>query len=746
MALSADSCVSNAIALWRSGRRQEAEAICAQIAGRQHATATREQLQEQAQALDMLAEIQRGSNRRHDELATLRRLSVLRTDDAALWRRMGNAELATGDAAGAVASLRRSLELDPDNTRALNNLGLALTRCGQRAEAMCCYSQVIRLDPRHAGAHNNLGDALREEGRLEEAVESYRRALTLDAQLLVALCSCAGALSELRRFEEAVVCCDAALVLRPDCTDALVKRAHALRQLYRLEEAVRDCERALELRPDLAFALQTLAEARATTGQMQLARESLQKLLQLQPARDDVRMLWVMSHVPRVPRSEQEAEAAMTGFAESHAQLLQSLESNAQVDSPAVIDVAVPFFIAYQTEGSNRALLTRHGGLCQTMMGRWHARNTLPSLAASAPGPDRRRVAIVSAHLRDHSVYHSLVKGWIGQLDRRGIELGVVHLSANEDQETEWVKARADFFISGVRSLRDWVLTIENLSPQILIFPEIGMNPLTLQLASLRLAHHQVAAWGHPETTGLATIDYYLSAQRFEPPEGQDYYSERLVRLPNLGCYYEPYQLTPVMVDLKPYGIDDDSAVLLCPGMPYKYAPRYDHIYPEIAQRAPNCRLVFFTSPVPRLSENFRQRLIDAFRLRGLVPAEHIAFIPWQTPAEFFGLLQRADVLLDSVGFSGFNTTMQAVECGLPVVAFEGQFMRGRFASGILQQAGLPDLIARTPDEFVGLSARLAQEPDLRAEVRRRMHAGVHDLFRDASAIGGLRAFLEQLG
>ena len=66
------------------------------------------------------------------------------------------------------------------------------------------------------------------------------------------------------------------------------------------------------------------------------------------------------------------------------------------------------------------------------------------------------------------------------------------------------------------------------------------MDPLAGRLAAQRLAPVQCVAWGHPETTGMPTLDYFLSSDLMEPPDGEAHYTEHLVRLPNLGLCYVP--------------------------------------------------------------------------------------------------------------------------------------------------------------------------------------------------------------
>ena len=55
------------------------------------------------------------------------------------------------------------------------------------------------------------------------------------------------------------------------------------------------------------------------------------------------------------------------------------------------------------------------------------------------------------------------------------------------------------------------------------------MDKLTIQLASMRLAPIQLCSFGHPETSGLRTIDYYISSELLETTESQSFYSEKLI-------------------------------------------------------------------------------------------------------------------------------------------------------------------------------------------------------------------------
>ncbi|MGH8697068.1 MAG: hypothetical protein ACREVS_11360, partial [Burkholderiales bacterium] len=154
------------------------------------------------------------------------------------------------------------------------------------------------------------------------------------------------------------------------------------------------------------------------------------------------------------------------------------------------------------------------------------------------------------------------------------------------------------------------------------------------------------------------------------------------------------------------------------------------------------CQLVFFAHLPKPLSARLRQRLRTAFARARVDFDEHAVFIPWQPRPAFHGLLTRADVYLDTIGFSGFNTAMQAVQCGLPIVAREGRFMRGRFASGILKRMGLRELVAESEEDYVALTVKLVQDAGYRQSVRTRLEGSRPVLFEDLAPIGALEDFL----
>ena len=678
---------------------------------------------------------------RHERAAELISQALSRNaSNAPAHNNLGNVLGAQGKPDEAIACYRKALALAPDYVDAHFNLGAALSARGELDEAVACYQSALSLAPEMLMARFNLGNVFAEQGKPEEAIACYRKALALKPDFPEAHSNLGNILRAQRRPDEAIACYLRALEIRPDFPDARFNLGNALRDQNRLDEAAASYRAALALKPDFLEAHLRLGMTFADQGRGDEAIACFQKALSLDPEHAEARWIFAMSQLSLAYESEAGPGRCRAEFSSELTKLKQWCDAHRVTDASKVVGAQQPFHLAYQEE-DNRDLLGRYGSLCARLMAEWFGRQDFARLTRRASGGPVR-VGVVSQYFYDQSVWNAIVRGWFGQLDRERFSLHAFCLGDAEDQETAFAKSHATGFEQGRRELRRWVEAILDAQPDVLLYPEIGMDPVTLRLASLRLAPVQAATWGHPETTGLPTIDYYLSAEDLEPADAQGNYTEQLIALPGLGCFYQHPQVDAVCPDLDGFGIDPESPLLLCPGVPFKYAPRYDSVLIEIARRLGRCRFVFFTYRLGGLSEKLRRRLGAVFDRHQMDPDDFVTFIPWQNRQGFYGLLERADVFLDTIGFSGFNTAMLAVACGLPIVTREGRFLRGRLASGILKRMGLPELVGQSEEDYVALAVKLARDTEYRAHIRERMAASRHALFADIAPIRALEAFL----
>jgi protein O-GlcNAc transferase len=758
-----------AINLVRQGRAREAQLACESRLVSAH---------DDVEALALLAEIHLSAGRAASAADLLSRLTRLHPQDAAALRRLASAQLLAGRAGEAADALRAAITLEPGSTRAHNNLGQALLQLGRSSEAITSCREALRLDPGYAIAHHNLAAALDSSGAPEEAAKSYQAALALAPQLVAAWHGLGGLLARQQRFAEALECIETVLRLRPADAETLIRkasvllslerfgdalecadlaldagagsaqahhvRAGALRGLGRRAEALQCLDRALTLDSGCAEAWCSHGMILHEIGDHEGAVNSYRRALELDPEDVQARTRWIARHIPSVPASQVDARASRLLF-DRELRAFESWLDAKTVSAEDALSVAQQqfFYLAYEEE-SNRPLLERYRGACAArlaaldVVGGWPRR--IP--AAARRGSTRFKVGFVSAHVREHSVFYAILRGWLQCLDREHFELHLFSVGSKQDEMTRVAQGLVDHFVSGNKPTREWIRTIRERDLDALIYPEVGMNETTLALAATRLAPRQFAAWGHPETSGLPTIDCYLSADLLEPPEAQDHYTETLVRLPNLGVYCEPHNPESTKVDLGSLEIPDGDPILVCPGVPYKYRPQHDIVLVEIAKRLERGTFVLFQHESGELSRKLHQRIAGAFHGAGIDPARHLRTIPWQPRAAFYGLLRRADVYLDTIGFSGFNTMLQALECRLPCVTYQGSLMRGRLGSGLLTRVGLSECVADDLDGYVDLAVGIAEDPAGGARIRETLELNAATVFADTSAVDALASLL----
>ncbi|MGE3160589.1 MAG: tetratricopeptide repeat protein [Burkholderiales bacterium] len=652
---------------------------------------------------------------------------------------LANVLEARGDLAQAAALLEAALELRPAYAGALRNYGNVLSRLERWSDAAQALQRALDADPSDADAHYWLGNAWVKLGKPEAALGAYRQATELRADFALAWCNLGNVLADRGSREEAVRCLNRAASLKPDYVDAYIGLGNVFAAADQLAEATQYFRKVLALDAGIAQAQLNLGIVLADQGLQDEALECFRAAIALRPESPEPRWALAMGHIPAVRTASQGLGEVRPLIAAAFDDLQAWFETHASPIAYRAVGISQPFWLAYQAE-CNRELLQRYGQLCARLMGDWQAGRGVAPVRERAPGPIR--VGVVSRYLRHHSVWHAIVRGWFQELDASRFALSAFALDAYEDEETRYARARAARFEQGHIGLERWAEVIADARPDVLVFPEIGMDPMTLKLASLRLAPVQAASWGHPETSGLPTIDFYLSADRLEPEGAQENYSERLVTLPNLGCHVQGVATDAVAPDLARWGIEPDTPLLVSPGTPFKYAPENDWIFPEIAERLKRCRILFFIHRHQILSDRLQARLQAAFERRGLDFQRHVAFVPWQDKGPFCGLLERAHVYLDTIGFSGFNTALLAMQCGTPVVTVEGRFLRGRLASGILRHMGLDDWVATDAEEYVRLAVRAVQDGGFRESARRRIAERRGRLFADRAPIRALEEFL----
>jgi protein O-GlcNAc transferase len=622
------------------------------------------------------------------------------------------------------------LALKPDYFEVYYNLGLIRQAQGRLDEAVACYGKVLGHRPDHADAHNNLGNALQTQGRFEQALAAYGLALRYKPNFADAHNNAGNVLRAQGNVGAAIDSYKRALTQQAKHTEALHNLGIVLLETGRLEEAAAALRRALALRPDYATAHCNLGNTLTEQGDAAAAAACFRRALELDQDFAEAALGLTTAAVPVFA----DTVAASLAAADTFSRALDELSAWDRAH-PGSLGKAVgshqPFYLGYRS-GEVGALLARYGDIVSAAAAsHWRPR----PVGGPAPGA-RLRLVIVSGQVRQHPVWEVILRGIVAHMDRQRFEIHLYHTGALKDAETEWARNRVDRFVQGPKPVKGWLDELNHDQPDILFYPELGMEPTACALAALRLAPVQVASWGHPVTTGFPNIDIYLSGELIEGPQAEHHYREKLVRLPGTGVCTESSGLRSQPWD-GPTRPPDVVRFAVCQ-QPIKFDPADDGLFAQIAKEVGACEF-WLASPLKLqwAAARLQHRLAGVFRDAGLDPTAHLRLVPWLPREQFLGFLDEMDVYLDCPGFSGYTTAWQAVHRGMPVVTLEGNFLRQRLAAGLLRQIGVTEGIVRSREAYVETAVHFAQRcrrPKARARGRESMSAAA------AKADGNLAA------
>lgn len=649
---------------------------------------------------------------------------------------------ALGNPDRAMATLQRALEIQPGYVDARYNLALLQEESGDRTSAIQSYRGVLTLSPDFMRAHTNLGLLLRADGDSATALPHLEAVAKHSFRDVAVLVNLALVFTDLARYDDAISAASHATQLESGNFNAWETLGNAQRLAGDASNAVISLQRAHALNPESLELQYEIGLAQNAAGEFASGRTTLNTVAQLRP--DWLKVLFARDlALPLVYLNDQHVVDSnadfVAGIEKIEARLLDVVNWSVQ-EGVAAISGYAPFYLHYQGL-DNTKLQQRFGRIVETV-----ARRAWPQFAETVAWKPlfhggRIRIGFVSAYLRRHSV--GLFFGnWICQLDAQRFESFVWYSGEAGDAVTEKIRANAAHF-SRASDIDALGKEIHASRLDILVYLDVGMHPHSQVLAALKLAPIQCATFGHPVTTGIGSIDYFLSADAAEPDNARQHYTEQLIRLPRFAVSYARPDVSGQRTSSRL--ARPRQPFLLCAQPLFKILPHFDRVVARIARELPGCSIAFFESLWPRVNEAFVTRMCGALREAGVDPLKTLEMLPIMPYEEYLGTLATADLLLDTPGFSGGNSSFDAFAVGAPVIAWRGEMLRGSQSSAMLDIIGLPELASDFDDDYVRNAITLAADRSRHREVRERISSGTSALFDDTGTIRALEDVLRKL-
>jgi len=613
----------------------------------------------------------------------------------------------------AAAACERVLARWPREAQALHLLGLVADRRGNRPRALDLIGSAAAAAPSVGLYHSNLGNVQRELGRTEDALASYSRATELEPGRFATWFNLAQLLAESGRPEQA---------------------AGAFRQAVRIEPT------SAEARLGLAAALVDAAQAGESGGPSACA-EAL-ALLEADPVQraDPSRARFV--HAMALAGCERWTEAAshLEALVAAHPDVAEARNQLANCynrigrAADAIREYRETFRVAPEFHHALTGVLGTLNSVAGIAPGdvfeahrEWAATVAAPLYPVSPSFPNLRaarrrlRVGYVSPDLRRHPV-GAMFAPVLERHDAARVETFCYYNYPQGDVMTDRMR-RAAHHWRDIAGLADAAVADLIRSDGIDILVDLAGHTrhTRLPVFARRPAPVQVSWLGYFNTTGLATMDYFVSDPVSSPPGQERYFVERVVRLPATRFCYEPPEFLP---DTGPLPARTQGRVTFgCLNNLSKVNDGVLALWTRILSAVPGARIVLQASALndPLVQRDFRARAAlhgiaaEQLELRRFVPVEEAA-----------AAYRDIDLALDPFPFCGGMTSLDALWMGVPVVTLPQIMIAGRQTASMLSNLDLPELIAADEADYVAIAVGLAGDLERLAELR----MGLRDRFR----------------
>lgn len=560
-----------------------------------------------------------------------------------------------------------------------HDLAIGEMEAGNLAAALSHAQEAVAGDTANIGFRETLARVLYRMGNLQGVIAIHTAIAEEHPQNLPALKRLTRLLIESWQFEKADEVVSRALALDGSDVQLLMMQIYVMHELGHSTQAKALAEAASAMRPDV----------------LSLAM--------------DARLL-----LPMIYADSAEIQARRQSYAQGLAAL--------HADLPAWQDKAAQvftlersnFLLAYQG-GDDRELQIRHADFIGRLVATVAPELTRP-LLLTFDGRRKLKIGFVSTWLHA-STAGNYFERWMTGLDPARFERHVYYTGQGEDDLTRRVISASDHFVrlqqgpqaNGNRILADGL--------DVLIHPEVGMSTGSYVLSAMRLAPVQFAAWGHPVTTGSLAIDYYLSCAGMEAEGHAAHYSEKVILLNGIGVDIALPTIEK-RIDRSALGLPADAHLYFCPQSLFKIHPDMDEILVKILEGDSRAVLVFFQAGSRAITMAFGSRLSGRMAGAGIQARGQIKFLPRLSGEMFRSALGLADVMLDTLHWSGGGTSLDAFAVNAPVVTLPGAFMRGRQTAAMLRLMGLESLIATDIDDYIAKAIQLASNRSMNESVR----------------------------
>lgn len=651
-----------------------------------------------AAAWNNLGEVYRAMNRQNDAKESYQQAILLKPDYAEAYSNLGGILHELGKPEEAETACRRAISIRPNHAEAWLNLGNLHRAAKRLSEAESAYQQALTIKPGYAEAYNNLGNLLGDSGRMEAAEEAYRTAITIIPTFAEVYSNLGALVRRQGRLEEALALCRTAVELKPSSHLVQCNLGNVHRSTGSLEAALAAFHQALDMKPDYAEGYSDFGNILRDLGRFDEAECAYQKALFIKPDFAEAlnnlgTVLKDLGRLEEAVAAYRQAIVIRPDMSQIHSNLLLTL-TYCSIDDESLFREHLQWGEPFNTCNTNNSLL-------------W----------PNTPLPDRRlRIGYLSADLGRHPVGYFLLPV-LKHHDHHHFEIFCYSIRINDDDHTGRLRHHADTWRNAA-GLDDAGLEAlirqDGIDILIDLAGHTAQNSLTV--FARKPAPVQVSWLGYWTTTGLSAMDYVFTDRASVIPEAEQFFSEKLVFLPDCRFCYTPPDDAPELAPLPMLhnGFVTFGSFNNITKVSSDVITNWAGIVREVEQS----RLILKWHALA--DSRVREQIHAAFEEYGIA-RERIELRKASPHAELLKEYADIDIALDPFPFSGGLTSCEALWMGVPVVTLPGSRPASRQTFSFLSAIGLEQFAAYDTTQYVDIAAQLAGNPALLTDLRKNL-------------------------
>jgi len=597
----------------------------------------------------------------------------------------------------ALAYFDRTIYIKPDFFEAWYNKGNIFQELKRYDEALNHYDKVIYLKPNYVEAWYNKGNILKELKRYDEALNNYDKAIYLKSDYIKAMNNKGNILKELKRYDEALNNYDKAIYLKPDFAEAWYNKGNIFQELKRYDEALKNYDKAIYLKPEFVEAWYNKGIILKELKRYDEALNHYRKVIYLKP--DYEFISGQIFHLKMLI-------CDWSGFDNSIVTCVNEVKKLKKAIYPfaflGLVDDAKLQLKCSETYAKDK-----------------HDLNLGLGSITKNSKKEKIRIGYYSSCFHNHATSY-LIAELLEEHDKKKFEVYGFSFGPHlNDRYRQRVSKAFDYF-NIVNSLTDKEVAL--LSRKIGIDIAIDLdgyaNNSRTNIFSYRSAPIQINFLGYPGSMGVSYMDYIIADKTIIPKELKNFYSEKIIYLPNS---YQPNdskrKISAKKFTKKELNLPDNCFIFCCFNNTYKILPEVFDIWMEILKNVEN-------SVIWLLEDNINSsasiNLKREARARG-VSDQRLIFSHKVPLDEHLARLKLADLFLDTFPYNAHTTCSDALWAGLPVLTYSGKSFVSRVGASLLNSLGLEKLIVDSLYKYKTIAIQLAKNKDQLLLIKKKL-------------------------